>query len=145
MVILMSMLGCTVILWSDPNLQLTDVNVVSRLVGTVALTVVALTPLALQRAWDGVERPARVAVPRDARRRVAVAWALVAVGTIAYPTTLLAEGGARFPSDADCMHAPSAGDATVLVVFGHPSSYGEAVLLGTRARALRPRVPRPAS
>jgi hypothetical protein len=138
MVILVSILGCTVILWSDPNLQLTDVNVVSRLVGTVALTVVALTPLALQRAWDGVERPARVALPRDARRRAALAWALVAVGTIAYPTTLLAEGGARFPSDADCMHAPSAGDATVLVVFGHPSSYGEAALLGTRARAVGP-------
>jgi len=138
MVMLVSMLGCTVILWSDPNLQLTDVNVVSRLVGTVALTVVALTPLALQRAWDGVERPARVAVPRDARRRVAVAWASVVVGTIAYPTTLLAEGGARFPSDADCIHAPSPADATVLVVFGHPSSYSDAALLGTRGRALGP-------
>ena len=58
-------LGCTVILWSDPNLQLTDVNVVSRLVGTVALTVVAITPLALQRAWDAGEGPSReVAVRR---------------------------------------------------------------------------------
>jgi hypothetical protein len=138
MVIVVSMLGCTVILWSDPHLELTDVNVVSRLVGTVALTVVALTPLALQRAWDGGEGRVSVAASKHARRRVAVAWALVAVGTIAYPTTLLAEGGARFPSDADCRHAPSAGDATVLVVFGHPSSYGEAALLGTRARAVGP-------
>jgi hypothetical protein len=138
MVILVSMLGCTVILWSDPNLQLTDVNVVSRLVGTVALTVVALTPLALQRAWDGVERPASLAGSREARWRVAVGWALVAVGTVAYPTTLLAEGGARFPSAADCIHAPASEDATVLVVFGHPSSYGEAAPLGTRARALSP-------
>jgi hypothetical protein len=138
MVIVVSMLGCTVILWSDPHLELTDVNVVSRLVGTVALTVVALTPLALQRAWDGGERRVSVAAPKHAGRRVAVAWALVAVGTIAYPTTLLADGGARFPSDADCIHAPSSGDATVLVVFGHPSSYREAAPLGTRARALGP-------
>jgi hypothetical protein len=137
-VIVVSMLGCTVILWSDSNLQLTDVNVVSRLVGTMALTVVALTPLALQRAWDAGERRASVAPPRGAGRRVALAWALVAVGAIAYPTTLLAEGGARFPSDADCIHAPS-GDATVLVVFGHPSSYREAALLRTRALAIGPR------
>src|SRR5207249_4833662 len=118
--IVAAMLGCTVILWSDPNLQLTDVNVVSRLVGTVVLIVVAVTPLALQRAWDGGERRVSVAVPTRAGRRVALAWAFVAAGTIAYPTTLLAEGGARFPSDADCIHAPS-GNGMVLVVFGHPS------------------------
>jgi len=136
-VIVASMLGCTVILWSDPNLQLTDVNVVSRLVGTVALTVVALTPLALQRAWDAGERRVSAALPRRPRWQVGVAWALVAAGTIAYPTTLLAEGGARFPSDADCIHAPS-GNGMVLVVFGHPSSYGDAALLQTRARAIGP-------
>ena len=100
-------LGCTVILWSDPNLQLTDVNVVSRLVGTVALTVVAITPLALQRAWDGGEGPSReVAVRRAPVWRAALAWGLVVAAAIAYPAALLAEGGARFPNASDCVHAP---------------------------------------
>jgi len=89
--------GCTVILWSDPNLQLTDVNVVSRLVGTVALSVVAVTPLMLQRAWGGSPRVR--ALPGWHR---ALAWAAVAAAAIAYPATLLAEGGARFPTASDC-------------------------------------------
>jgi hypothetical protein len=127
-------LGCTVILWSDPNLQLTDVNVVSRLVGTVVLTVVAFTPLALQRAWDAGE-PRAAAAPRRPGWQVALAWTLVAAGAIAYPTTLLAEGGARFPKDADCINAPS-GEGPVLVVLAHASSYGEAAQVRTRALAL---------
>ena len=83
------MLGSTVILCRDPNLQLTDVNVVSRLVGTVTLTVVrALTPLALQRAWDGGERQATAAAPSRPVWQVGLAWTLVAyTGAIAYPTT----------------------------------------------------------
>jgi hypothetical protein len=127
-------LGSTVILWSDPNLQLTDVNVVSRLVGTVVLTVVAFTPLALQRAWDAGE-PRAAAAPRRPGWQVALAWTLVAAGAIAYPTTLLAEGGARFPKDADCINAPS-GEGPVLVVLAHASSYGEAAQVRTRALAL---------
>ena len=130
-----SVLGCTVILWSDTNLQLTDVNVVSRLVGTVSLAVVALTPLLLQRAWDGVERPGRrVAAPRVPTVRATIAWGLVAAAAIAYPAVLLAEGGARFPSASDCAHAPS-GAGGVLVVFGHESSYPEALRLQSRAIA----------
>ena len=135
--IMVSILGCTVIVWSDPNLQLTDVNVVSRLVGTVALTAVALTPLALQRAWDAGERAASATARRRPGWKVALGWVLVATGTIVYPATLLAEGGARFPSDADCIQAPS-GDRSVLVVFGHTSSYDEAVRLRARALALGP-------
>ena len=89
-------LGCSVILWSDPNLQLSDVNVVSRLVGTVALSLVALTPLLLQRAWGPV-RSWRV----PAWHR-ALAWGAVATAAVAYPATLLVEGGARFPKASDC-------------------------------------------
>jgi hypothetical protein len=88
-------LGCTVILWS-PNLQLSDVNVVSRLVGTVPLSVVALTPLLLQRAWGPVRM---LRVPAWHR---ALAWGAVAIAAVAYPVTLLAEGGARFPKASDC-------------------------------------------
>ena len=129
-------LGCTVILWSDPNLQLTDVNVVSRLVGTVALTVVAITPLALQRAWDAGEGPSReVAVRRVPAWQAALAWGLVVVAAIAYPATLLAEGGARFPNASDCVRAPS-GSGSVLVVFGHATSYGDALRLRSHAIAL---------
>ena len=105
----------------------------SRLVGTVALSVVALTPLALQRAWaaqDGTRRT----VPSTRRPvwQLAFAWLLLAAGAIAYPATLLAENGARFPKDSDCIRAPSPGQA-VLVVFGHPSSYADAMRLKTRA------------
>jgi hypothetical protein len=130
-----SVLGCTVILWSDSNLQLTDVNVVSRLVGTVTLAVVALTPLALQRAWDPGQRSATaVAGPGMSARRVAVAWGLVVAAAVAYPAVLLADGGARFPSASDCTHAPS-GNGSVLVVFGHESSYPDALQLQSRAIA----------
>jgi hypothetical protein len=89
--------GSAVILWSDPTLQLTDVNVVSRLAGTTALSVVVLTPLALQRAWGGL--PRAWDVPRWHR---ALAWTVVAAAAIAYPATLLVEGGARFPKASDC-------------------------------------------
>jgi hypothetical protein len=130
-----SLLGCTLILWSDANLQLTDINVVSRLVGTVALAVVALAPLVLQLAWDAEERPGRTgAAAGMSAWRVAVAWGLVAAAAIAYPATLLAEGGARFPNASDCMHAPS-GRGSVLVVFGHERSYPDALLLQSRAVA----------
>jgi hypothetical protein len=130
-----SVLGCTLILWSDVNLQLTDVNVVSRLVGTVTLAVVALTPLLLQRAWDpGQGSDRAVAAPRMSARRVAVAWGLVVAAAIAYPAVLLADGGARFPSASDCTHAPS-GNGSVLVVFGHESSYPDALRLQSRAIA----------
>jgi 4-amino-4-deoxy-L-arabinose transferase-like glycosyltransferase len=134
--IVASVLGCAVILWSDPNLQLTDVNVVSRLVGTVALTAVAITPLALQRAWDAGEGPSRVvAVQRAPFWQAAFAWGLVVAAAIAYPATLLAEGGARFPSASDCVHAPPP-SGSVLVVFGHAASYDDALRLRSRALAL---------
>lgn len=134
-VIASCILGCTAILWSDANVQLTDVNLVSRLVGTVTLVVTALTPLVLQRAWDGEARPAdRVAARRMSARRAVFAWGLVAAVAIAYPATLLVEGGARFPSVSDCIRAPS-GDGSVLVVFGHESSYPAAVQLESRAIA----------
>jgi hypothetical protein len=89
-------LGCSVILWSDPNLQLSDVNVVSRLVGTIPLCVVAVTPLLLQRAWGSVH------VWRVPAWHRALAWGAVATATVAYPVTLLAEGGVRFPKTSDC-------------------------------------------
>ena len=134
--IVTSVLGCTVILWSDSNLQLTDINVVSRLVGTVALTVVAITPLALQRAWDGGEgQSPEGAVRRAPVWQAAFAWGLVVAAAIAYPATLLAEGGARFPSASDCVHAPPRA-GSVLVVFGHEASYGDALRLRSRAVAL---------
>jgi hypothetical protein len=89
-------LGCSAILWSDPNLQLSDVNVVSRLVGTIPLCVVAVTPLLLQRAWGTVHM---WRVPAWHR---ALAWGAVATAAVAYPVTLLTEGGARFPKASDC-------------------------------------------
>jgi hypothetical protein len=109
--------GCTVILWSDPYLQLTDLNVVSRLVGTVALSVVAVTPLALQRAW-GTSRVWRIPVWHRA-----LGWALVAAAAIAYPATLLAEGGAHFPKASDC---------TKTAAIGYADSYPAALRVRER-------------
>jgi len=106
--------GSSAILWSDATLQLTDVNVVSRLAGTTALSVVALTPLLLQRAW-GVPRMWRV----PAWHR-ALAWGAVAVAAIAYPATLLAHGGVRFPKASDCDRPGAV----------YASSYPEAKRLG---------------
>ena len=98
--------------------------------------VVAITPLALQRAWDAGERRSRqVAVPRVPVWRRAVVWGLVVAGAIAYPTTLLAQGSARFPEASDCIHAPS-GSGPVLVVFGHVASYPDALLVRLRATTL---------
>ena len=131
-----SVLGCSVILWSDPTLQLTDVNVISRLVGSVALIVVVITPLALQRAWDAGERLQRATITKETRLwQAAVAWTLVAAATITYPVFLLADGGARFPSDGDCSHGPIAGESA-LIVFGHVGSYSEARKLAARAIAV---------
>jgi hypothetical protein len=131
-----SVLGCSVILWSDPTLQLTDVNVISRLVGSVALTVVAITPLALQRAWDTGERPQPVVIAkRTPLWQAALAWGLVAAATVTYPSILLADGGARFPSVSDCSKRPIAGEGA-LVVFGHVGTYREARQLAARAVAV---------
>jgi hypothetical protein len=109
--------GCSVILWSDPTLQLSDVNVVSRLVGTIALSVVAVTPLALQRAWGGAPRAWNV----PQWHRVA-AWGAIVAATVAYPATLLAEGGARLPKASDCVRPG----------FVYADSYPAALELGTK-------------
>lgn len=135
-VILVAVLSCTVIIWSDPNIQLTDVNVVSRLVGTVALIAVAISPLALQRAWEADETEHDRTFRKTPVWRVALAWALVAGAAIAYPATLMADGGARFPQASDCIKPPVARGA-VLVVFGHVGSYPEALRVRARAIVLR--------
>jgi hypothetical protein len=129
----LSLLGCTVIIWSDPNLQLDDVNVVSRLVGTATLCVVAVVPLALQRAWEAGD-PAPGRFLREAPAwQTRLAWAMVLAAAVAYPATLLAEGGARFPTASDCAHRPSA-EGQAMVVFGHVASYPDALELAQRAK-----------
>jgi hypothetical protein len=64
-----------------------------------------------------------------------LAWGLVVAAAIAYPAALLAEGGARFPNASDCVHARS-GSGSVLVVFGHAASYGDALRLRSHVAAL---------
>jgi hypothetical protein len=135
--IVFSTLACAAIIWSDPNLQLDDVNVVSRLVGGVTLTMVVLSPLALQCAWEAGGSKGAPASERAQQRqpglRLAFAWAMVAAAAaIAYPATLLAEGGARFPQASDCVTAPTEG-GEVMVVFGHVDSYPDALQLRDRA------------
>jgi hypothetical protein len=130
--IVFTTLGCTAILWSDQNLQLDDINVVSRLVGGVTLMLVVVAPLALQRAWEECG-PIRPLLPEPSRPlRLAVAGGLIAAAAIAYPAVLLAGGGARFPRASDCVVKPS--DAgNVDVVFGHVESYADALRVRDRA------------
>jgi hypothetical protein len=114
-------MACTVILWSEPNLQLNDVDVVSRLVGTVALTAVAITPLALQSAWGGLPRVWNVPVWHRA-----LGWGAIGAAAIAYPASLLADGGARFPKASDCVQPGS---------IGYADSYPAALRLRDRVTA----------
>lgn len=48
-------------------------------------------------------------------------WAIVLVAAFAYPVVVLAGGGARFPTTAECVHTARA-DGDLEVVFGRVDS-----------------------
>ena len=127
--------AAVVVLWSTSSLTLTDASVVSRLIGTIAISAAALTPFLLQHLLDAGEitgltsRPSPIA-PR-ARRGTLVAGAIVVAAAGLYPATVIAKGRPRFPNSSDCV-IPAGENAVVRVVFGYADSYSSALLLRDR-------------
>jgi hypothetical protein len=68
-----------------------------------------------------------------ARRLTPLALVLVAV--VAYPLAVVAGGGPRFPSPAECVH-PARADGDLEVVFGRFDSPTEAATLLSRVLAV---------
>jgi hypothetical protein len=144
-----SVAACTWAIWSNPSLQFTQqdsLNPVVRLTGTTVLALGAMTPLLLQNAWDSsrVNRPGRSAAaspgPDGIVWRSLGAWAIVLVGVLSHPASMLVgysgsglPGGAPdFAGPGACVTAPAQGSAVRRVV-GYASSYPEAEELRRRA------------
>ncbi len=127
--------GSAVTIWSDPNISLDDVNLVSRLVGTVALAAAAITPLALGRAWVAMGLPGEHEGAPGARSRwtPTIATVIVAAAAVAYPAAVVAGGAPRFPTASDCVKPADRGPT--LVVFGYEPSYPKAIELRDRVIA----------
>jgi hypothetical protein len=124
------------IVWSDASIELGDVNLISRLSGTVVLCAVALTPFLLEQASGPGMRPQLTWTDPRVRRAEVAVWVLVIVAAaIAYPAELLARGGARFPSASDCV-VPVPPSGPVAVVLGYRPSYPAGMELRDRAASL---------
>jgi len=146
-----SVLGCTWIIWAQPELEITQdygLNPVVRLVGGPTVTLVALTPLLLEQAFaprrdvGRSPEPTRLA-PYDDRmsfRGAALPWAIVAAAALAYPLSMavgysglrLPGGPPAFPTARECAEAPVRG-APVRVVLAHVESFSEAQAIRRRA------------
>jgi len=61
-------------------------------------------------------------------------WAIVLVAALAYPIAVLAGGGAKFPSAAECVH-PARADGDLEVVFARFGSLTDADALLDRVLA----------
>lgn len=128
--------GATVVVWSTPGIILADVSVVSRIIGTIAISAAALTPVVLQKVLDrrqsqvtGYELDRRVP---NGRPGTLVAGAIVVAAAGLYPATVMAKGWPRFPRPSDCV-APAGGNA-VRVVFGYANSYPRALQMRDQVR-----------
>jgi hypothetical protein len=142
----LALAACTWAIWAEPDLEITQdfgLNPVVRLVGGPVLLLVALTPLALERAWHRTD--AGLAAGRSASWpvwRAAAPWAVVALVALAYPLAGVAGissfrlpgGPPRFPSPDECVVPVRSGEPVRLVV-GYAGSYAEASLLRARAAA----------
>jgi hypothetical protein len=143
--------ACTWAIWSNPSLQFTQqdsLNPIVRLTGTTILVLGAMTPLLLQNAWDGSreDRSARpVAVspgPDGIVWRSLGAWAIVLVGVLSHPASMLAGysgsglpgGTPAFAGPGACVLAAAPGPPAQRVV-GYASSYAAADELRRRAVA----------
>ena len=130
-------IGATVILWSTPGITLTDMSVVSRFVGTIALSAAALTPAVLQAVLGKSELSTReyaIAGNRlTGRSGALVAGAIVLVAAMLYPATVIAKGWPRFPRASDCVASAEARGAA-RVVFGYANSYQVALAVQNRVR-----------
>lgn len=136
-------------IWSNISLGFSEqdqLNPIVRLTGTTILVLAALTPLLLQVAWDrtssGPPVPSSAVSPGpDAILcRSLGAWAIVLVGVLSHPASMLVgysgsglPGGApSFAGSGACVAAPAEA-RTVRRVVGYASSYPEAEELRRRA------------
>lgn len=118
---------------------------IRRLVGTIVLMLVVLTPLLLEQAWRPSEPGSRALAdssrPDALFRPSRIAWVVLLVGVLSHPGSMLAGysgsglpgGWPSFPGTAGCAAAPLA-DANVRVVVGYADSYQEAIAMRERAR-----------
>jgi hypothetical protein len=138
-------------IWSNTSLGFSEedqLNPIVRLTGTTVLVLAALTPLFLQVAWDrtNVGAPARASAvspgPEGILWRSLGAWAIVLVGVLSHPASMLAgysgsglPGGApAFAGPGACVIAAPPGPPARRVV-GYASSYAAADELRRRAVA----------
>lgn len=135
-----AVVGSAWTLWSNPSVELsTSGGLVNRVVGTPILTLAAMTPLLLEKAWSA---PARSTEDRAAAtpvwKRAVPAWApwaVVVAAFLLYPSITLAGGRPSFPSHRDCVLSPASGQK-VRVVFGYANTYPEAIVLRDHALAV---------
>lgn len=134
----------TWITWSQTFFGLTldySLNPATRFMVTPVLTVAAVTPLLLERAWTSAS--GERASPRRPRppRAAVLSWGIVVFAALAYPASMLAgvsslrlPGGLpSFPTRNECIRAPVEGEG-VRVVFGYERSYPAAFALRDEAR-----------
>lgn len=135
----------TWITWSQTFFGLTldySLNPATRFMVTPVLTVAAVTPLLLERAWTSASgERASPRLPRSPRSAL-LSWAIIGFAVLAYPASMLAgvsslrlPGGLpSFPTRDECIRAPVEGEA-VRVVLGYERSYVDANALRERGRA----------
>jgi len=134
----------TWITWSQTFFGLTldySLNPATRFMVTPVLTAAAVTPLLLERVWMATSRERALSARPRSRRSAGLSWAIVGFALVAYPGAMLTGySGMRlpgqppsFPSRAECIRAPVAGEP-VRVVFGYERSYPDADALRDRAR-----------
>jgi hypothetical protein len=146
-----SVLGCTWVIWSEPDFEITQdygLNPVVRLIGGSVLVLVALTPLLLEQARGGATRARRsgaapeVGARGPISRRAALPYAIVVAAALAYPMSMLVgfsglrlPGGApAFPTAEECIVAPI-DDSPVRVILSYVETYAEATVTRQQARA----------
>jgi hypothetical protein len=142
--------GATWTIWANVNLPIgrdDSQTPIDRLTGTTVLTLAALTPLLLARAWSARGRTRdRASFSRPVPLRDGVVWrspwmwAVVALGLLSHPASMvigysgsgLPGGAPRWPGDGDCVTAPALGQSARVVV-GYAESYPEAQAIRRRA------------
>jgi hypothetical protein len=136
------------IIWSEVALPITmrdSNNPIVRMTGTSILVLVAFTPLLLERVWAaarGTHPPTALLGPELLVWKSLAAWGIVVAAALVYPVSMLTGisgptlpgGMPHFPSNSDCMPAPTPRRA-MRVVVGYADSYPAANRMRARAKA----------
>lgn len=136
------------IIWSEVALPITmrdSNNPIVRMTGTSILVLVAFTPLLLERVWvaaRGTYPPTALLGPDLLVWKSRAAWGIVVAASLVYPVSMLTGisgptlpgGMPHFPSNSDCMPAPTP-RRPMRVVVGYVDSYPAANRIRARAKA----------